>query len=203
MKWIVITLPTFIPDEARLIAGLFQRGLDVLHLRKPGSDEGSCRRLLDGISECWHERIVVHDHFSLCRDYGLLGVHLNGRHPQPPADFQPRSVSASCHSVDEARRRKDTLDYVFLSPIFDSISKQGYSSAYTPELLADAHDHGFIDRKVMALGGFTLEHIPRIREWGFGGAVFLGDVWNRVGQPGMDAYLERVERALHRRNGKI
>ena len=45
MKLIVITSPDFIPEEARIITGLFEVGLDLLHLRKPGSTIEACRKI--------------------------------------------------------------------------------------------------------------------------------------------------------------
>lgn len=186
MKYIVITSPTFLTEEAALIAGLFRRGLDILHLRKPQAEPGEVERLLRQIPEEYYGRIVVHDHFVLCRDYGLRGIHLNSRHPQPPVDFHPRSVSASCHSIEEVRRRKAELSYVTLSPIFNSISKQGYQAAYTSEQLAQAASEGIIDEKVVALGGVTFASIPQLRQWHFGGAAFLGEVWSKVGTKEFD-----------------
>ena len=65
-------------------------------------------------------------------------------------------------------------------PIYDSISKEGYSSAYSCDTLQKAQQAGIIDSKVMALGGITLEHLPEIAALGFGGAVLLGDVWQQA-----------------------
>ena len=31
----------------------------------------------------------------------------------------------------------------------------------------------------MALGGISIENLPIIKDLGFGGAVILGDLWNR------------------------
>ena len=53
-----------------------------------------------------------------------------------------------------------------------------------------------IDSRVVALGGVSLHGIPMLRDWGFGGAAFLGDVWERAGQPGFDGYLARLRSAL-------
>ena len=124
MKFIVITSPEFIPGEAFFIRRLFDCGLDILHLRKPGSSVTGCAQLLDALPAEVRRRIVTHDHFSLCGDYGLFGVHLNCRNPAVPSGLCPASVSASCHSVAEVRQRKTGCDYVFMSPVFDSISKR-------------------------------------------------------------------------------
>lgn len=58
MKWIVITMPDFIENEANYINQLFEAGLDLLHLRKPDSCIADCERLLqeinpNGIRESW------------------------------------------------------------------------------------------------------------------------------------------------------
>ena len=196
MKFLVFTSPSFIPDEASYIRRLFELGLDVLHLRKPGASADECARLVEEVPEVWRGRIVVHDHFRLCRDYGLMGVHLNSRNPAPPADFRPGTVSASCHSLAEVARRKTGLSYVTLSPVFDSISKQGYRAAYSEEDLERAAADGVIDSRVVALGGVSLGNIPRLRGWGFGGAAMLGDVWGRAGSAGFGGYVRRLRAAL-------
>lgn len=195
MEWIVITSPGFLQGEADFIDRLFGHGLDRLHLRKPGADIGECRRLLDGISREWLPRIVVHDNFGLCREYGLGGVHLNGRNPMAPPNHEG-SVSRSCHSLEEISRYKGECDYLTLSPIFNSISKQGYMAAFGPGQLAAARDSGLIDRRVIALGGVTLENIPRVKELGFGGVAILGDVWQRMADGNVDEYLTSLRKAL-------
>lgn len=195
MEWIVITSPGFLQGEADFIDRLFGHGLDRLHLRKPGADIGECRRLLDGISREWLPRIVVHDNFGLCREYGLGGVHLNGRNPMAPPNHEG-SVSRSCHSLEEISRYKGECDYLTLSPIFNSISKQGYMAAFGPGQLAAARDSGLIDRRVIALGGVTLENIPRVKELGFGGVAILGDVWQRMADDCVDEYLASLRKAL-------
>lgn len=195
MEWIVITSPGFLQGEADFIDRLFDHGLDRLHLRKPGADIGECRRLLDGISREWLPRIVVHDNFGLCREYGLGGVHLNGRNPMAPPNHEG-SVSRSCHSLEEISRYKGECDYLTLSPIFNSISKQGYMAAFGPGQLAAARDSGLIDRRVIALGGVTLENIPRVKELGFGGVAILGDVWQRMADGSVDEYLASLRKAL-------
>ena len=66
---------------------------------------------------------------------------------------------------------------MFLSPIYDSISKEGYGAAFSRIDLKQAADEGIIDSKVLALGGVSLEHIPEVRSMGFGGAAVLGALW--------------------------
>lgn len=149
MRLIVFTLPSTIEGEPHLIETLVDCGVDLVHIRKPSWTEEYTQKLIDEIALRCRNRLVVHKHHN------------------------PRS----CHSLEEVVERKKIYDYVFLSPIFDSISKQGYRSAFTESELTEARNKGIIDERVVALGGVTLERIPRLRQFGFGGAALLGDVW--------------------------
>lgn len=197
MKWIVITMPDFIENEANYINQLFEAGLDLLHLRKPESCIDDCERLLQEINTKWYPRIVVHDHFSLCQKYHLHGIHLNSRNHQVPDGFQG-SLSRSCHTFREvtAAQKEAVFSYVFLSPIFDSISKKGYKHNFANKDLEDAGNNGIINEKVIALGGIIPQFIPQLRAWNFGGAAFLGDIWNRRQDADWSEYLSDVRKCL-------
>ena len=184
---IVITLPTFIDKEADAIVALFeQRGIDYLHLRKPQAEEREVEELLQQIPREYYPRIVLHDFHALAERYELGGIHLTSRHPEPPQTWQGR-ISTSCHNIDELARRKQEgivvngirrpFAYLSLSPIFDSISKQGYCAAFTPAQLTEARERGFIDQNVLALGGVTFTRLEEVKSMGFGGAMILGDAW--------------------------
>lgn len=180
---IVITLPHFIPNEVDAIVRLFdERGIDRLHIRKPEASEGKVEALLRAIPSRFYGRITMHDHHALAMRYALGGIHLNSRHPVAPAEWQGL-ISTSCHGIDELQRRRHELvngrpfAYLSLSPIFDSISKQGYLAAFSPESLAEARAAGFIDHRVLALGGVTFARIPEVISMGFGGGMILGDAW--------------------------
>ena len=84
-------------------------------------------------------------------------------------------------------------DYVFMSPIYDSISKVNYYSTYTAEELRDAQRTKIIDSKVMALGGINADNLLEIKDFGFGGAVILGDLWNRFDACSDQDYLAVIE----------
>lgn len=196
MKWIVITMPNFIENEASYINQLFESGIDLLHLRKPQSSITDCEHLLQEIDSKWHQQIVVHDHFELCEKYHLHGIHLNRRNHEISKDFKG-SQSCSCHSFEEVKKNTaGQYDYVFLSPIFDSISKQGYNHSFSNKDLEDAATNGLINSKVIALGGITSIYIPQLRAWNFGGAAFLGDIWNRRHESNWTEYLADIKRRL-------
>lgn len=173
MKLIAVTSPSFFEGEAYFLNRLATNGFDLIHLRKPNATAEECASLLDGLNEEARRKTVVHQHFSQAIAYSLHGIHLNSRNPQPLPDYNG-SISRSCHSLEEVIEWKQKCDYVFLSPIFDSISKSGYSSAFSPEILAKAASEGIIDDKVYALGGVTPDKFNQLEAWHFGGAAMLG-----------------------------
>ncbi len=178
MKLILMTTPYFFIEEHQILTALFDEGLEILHLRKPGTEPVYSERLLSLIPETYRKNVVVHDHFYLKNEYNLKGIHLNYRHPEPPQNYKGQ-VSCSCHSPEEVMACKAKMDYVFLSPVFNSISKNGYDSAFSPTELREMGKQKVIDRKVMALGGVDVDNIQLLKDYGFGGAVVLGAIWTR------------------------
>lgn len=179
---IVITLPYFFDGEAEQIVQLLHSSVDLIHIRKPESKAEELERLIMSISSEYYPRLVLHDHHELAMKYHLHGVHLNGRNPQPPQGWEG-SVSKSCHSLEEVKEWKEKCDYVSLSPIFDSISKQGYHAAFSSTEIEEARRVGIIDKKVLALGGVTFNKIDDVLRMGFGGGMILGDAWKNVSHP--------------------
>ena len=66
------------------------------------------------------------------------------------------------------------FNYVLMSPVYDSISKQGYRSGYSKDELKQAQESGVIHEKVVALGGISEVNLAEIKSLGFGGAALLG-----------------------------
>ena len=184
MMTIIITLPYFFEGEAQKIASFLEEGIaDLVHIRKPGESEADVERLIQQIPQQYHSRLVIHGHHSLAVKYALHGIHLNGHTTSAPvleASASSLSISRSCHSLEELKAWKDRCNYLSLSPIFDSISKKGYMSAFSEEDIRRAHQEGIIDEKVVALGGVTFSKLEKVKEMGFGGAMILGDAWDKL-----------------------
>lgn len=176
MKIILITRPDFFEDELPLVNDMFADGLEILHLRKPNYTFAEMENFVLSVSPRWRNRVVVHSHFELVERFGLRGAHMGVNRPLNIEGFKG-TKSFSCHSLKEVETHKPECNYVFLSPIFNSISKQGYNSAFTSEDLSRAHSSGLIDHKVMALGGIDADNIDIVRRLGFGGVAVLGTVW--------------------------
>lgn len=196
MHLIVITEPQFVTNEATIIAQLLHWGVDLIHLRKPESSADDLAKLIEAIPTVYHNRLVLHDHFDLAAHFTLHGLHLNRRNSVLPPNHKG-TVSQSCHTLDEVKACKTKYDYVFLSPVFNSISKLGYTSAFTPKALSEAKKQGLIDQKVVALGGITAANIDKTKYYGFGGVALLGDIWSRTADKNFEQYVRKIIEICH------
>lgn len=169
MELLVVTPEGTRADEAELIAEMLRMGVSRIHLRHPGLKAEDLRNIIAAIPLELRERLTMHDFFELTEEFPQLGVNLNRRNPQAP-DGVHGLVSRSCHSVEETQL---PADYVLLSPIFPSISKEGYSHEFSEQEL-----RSIPPGKVFAMGGITGERIDRLKCYPFSGAAVLGAVWN-------------------------
>lgn len=161
---ILFSYPEKLTNEVSLINDEMTSGnWDVFHLRKPSWSDDEVMRLFNGLSDEIKAKTVLHSNFK-----------------------------GSCHSFEEVESfNKDvTLSgvegYCFLSPVFDSISKQGYKANFDKEELKN-----FLKKdrniKVIALGGVTKENYSELIGLGFDGGAFLGSVWNSLLEEGVSA----------------
>lgn len=172
--WKVVVITPEIPfcGETEQIKRVIGSGVFRLHLRHPKADEQTLRHIIEGLTADERKKIVLHDCYNLVDEYNLGGKHLNGRHPK----YTSVCTSRSCHSLDEVAASTD-MEYCFLSPIFDSISKSGYASNFSNDVLLKAKEDGIINENVIALGGITVDKISQVRDYGFGGVAILGSAW--------------------------
>lgn len=164
-----ITSPLFFKGEGERINHLLDTNeMHYLHLRKPGSTPDQLKSLIKEINPINFPKIKLHDHFFLLEEFPLGGIHLNSRnnviHPLA------KEISRSFHSLEEITECKEELSYFFISPIFDSISKEGYKSAFKIEEIKDI----IRGKKGIALGGVTPDKFHILKSAGFYGAAMLG-----------------------------
>jgi thiamine-phosphate pyrophosphorylase len=184
-RLLVITAPQALPDEPRLLTDLLAAGLPRLHLRKPGWPAAQVEALIQSLPAPFWACLVLHGHPDLVRRYALGGLHLTASQraaaPRRPRLLPGQILSTSFHSMAEIGQHRRRYDYVFLSPIFDSISKASYAGSFDLALVQSflqklARRPGY-QPQVLALGGITAENINLARQAGFAGAAALGSVW--------------------------
>nr|WP_295921429.1 thiamine phosphate synthase [uncultured Dyadobacter sp.] len=181
MDLIVISNPEKVAGEASIINDLFTEGLECLHLRKPGYSEEQLAALILSIAPEWRGRISLHQHHGLAERLGIRRLHFTEANldtvpPQHLAALHDSGfvLSTSIHHPDRLRTLPGWFHYVFLSPVFDSVSKRGYQAALPVDFKLDRS--GF-PGKVIALGGIEYGNLARVPDMGFDGAAVLGTIW--------------------------
>ena len=173
-----MTKPTFFVEEDKILANLFEEGLENLHLYKPGAAPMYSERLLTLLGEDYRRKVTVHDYFYLKDEYGLKGIHINDAFTEPPMGYKG-NLRRTSHTISELKEVKKHVNYAFLHCIYDSQTNADEKSTFTEDELKAAAKAGLIDKKVYALGGMNLDNVKKAKEFGFGGIVICGDLWNR------------------------
>jgi thiamine-phosphate pyrophosphorylase len=188
MLLIVLSPPESTKDEHKTVISLFNHGLEIFHLRKPGYSFNQMEDYIRAIPVEFHPRMMIHSHYELAGSYNLKGIHLTEkarndvRIKKLLRTFTNKRISASFHQLGELKQSRRKYDYVFLSPIFDSISKNGYKGKFDLQILSKSiasinMSHQY-PPKIVALGGIANSNVHCIKEIGFSGIAVLGAVWN-------------------------
>lgn len=164
-------------ERERIINFLNSGYVDLFHIRKPSFTENQMREYLSFFPINTRQRLALHDWHSLAKELEIGGVHFNNRNGFSSDLIKGKRVSFSCHSIEQVNLWKDKADYLFLSPIFNSISKQGYKSNFALKDLQQLFKENILDNKVVALGGVTEENINKLEEIGFSSCAILGSLW--------------------------
>lgn len=186
MKTIVLSAQKPVKNEIEIVINLFEEGMTRFHLRKPHYSIKKMKAYLEKIPSEYHSRIIIHSNHKLAKKYNLKGIHFTSKDRKETLInwFKIKSlkrknpwlrVSTSFHSISELDKYNDLYDYVFLSPIFDSISKKDYQSGFKEFSLTSATQRS--NYKVIALGGVDTHNIKKAFNMGFWGCAFLGTIW--------------------------
>ncbi|GAA4234137.1 thiamine phosphate synthase [Postechiella marina] len=169
-----------VPNEIEILHQLFQEGLQYYHLRKPNKNYEEHCAYLNQIDKKYHNRIVVHYFHELINDFNLKGIHFQEQKRRDNIDnpgqyfknlnMFGKSISSSFHEPEDLETCYFEFDYHLLSPVFSSISKQGYKGR--------GFDVNHIDKRIVGMGGVTTENLVEFNKLGFKGVGVLGGIWN-------------------------
>lgn len=174
MLKIAITPHNIIPNEAQYIICILEHNWDYIHLRHPNASLTEIKQIIEQIPQRYHCRIKLHGHFELTNEFNLGGIHLNNRCHIIPSSYNGK-LTKSCHTIQEVNNIFSDFEYVTLSPIFDSISKNGYNSTFDEKQLAS-----ITAPNVIALGGITPIEITKIQKLNFAGFATLGYLFDNL-----------------------
>lgn len=170
---IVVSSPDIFSGEGAVINELFDSGLALLHLRKPNATVKEIQLLIDGVSPNYQDRIVLHHKVNLVVANNFKRLHIN--YSFFKTNKLPKGIvelSCSVHSWKEYHEVKDEVEYVFISPVFDSISKPDYKAV--DELHEVPENKG---ARIIALGGVNSDNLLTAKGIGYDGVAVLGTIW--------------------------
>ncbi|GAA4468106.1 thiamine phosphate synthase [Nemorincola caseinilytica] len=202
MQLVVLTPDTDLPGEQETVNSLFHMGLQRLHLRKPAYDIAAYRAYIAGIDSAYHSRIIIHGAYPLYHALRLGGIHLRSAIRHEPATLQQikdipySAISTSFHSWDEILQNHTPYGNVFISPLYDSISKAGYSAAVAPEGISGVKESlangGRYCPAITGLGGIDRSNIPTLQRLRYDGAAVLGALWQSKDPIAIFAALQAI-----------
>ncbi len=188
MKLIVITPSSLYENETAVITRMFECGLHTLHIRKPKMSTREMTTYLEKIPAHFHNRIVLHSHHRLALSFNVKGIHLTRAHLQRSFTYRlllkwvrmkrPQlTVSTSYHKLASIYEEERIYDYVFLSPIFDTLTQQLHNGFSTHSLRV------MLAKKmvcVIARGGVNNTNVDKAAELGFGGVALNSSLWKKT-----------------------
>ena len=178
---IVISNPINIADEASVMNNLFDESLEVLHIRKPSVAIDEIRGLIEKIKPEYYNRISLHQYHELAGDFGIKRLHYTETtRKEMSAEMliklkaEKYILSTSIHQVQEYNKLYTEFDYTFFGPVFNSISKEGYTAIVADNFIFPVQKN---HSKVVAIGGINAQNIKKVKQMQFNGVAVLGAIW--------------------------
>ena len=201
MKLVIFSSHNNLHSEPKQVVQMFEHGLETLHLRKPSFSLKDLIEYIELIPSEYHDRIVIHTHHKLAKKFNLKGIHFSKVHRNKNYNTKLKYLSfrlrfgnilitRSCHKVHKSEENSSRYAYVFLSPMFESISKKSHGGLFSERHIKKALAEK--KQKVYALGGIDETKFKDLHDLGFDGVALLGAVWNKDQEP-LSVYLSARE----------
>lgn len=199
MKLVVITSEHHFDKEHEVIKKLFKAGLHTLHVRKPTYSRKKLKEFISQIPEKYHKKLVLHSHHSLALKFKIKGIHFTEKHRKKyfwnllkyrlyKLFNGSLQLTASYHHIREVEKLSaNKYKYVFLSPVFQSISNENKKKNMDLSRIQDALRQ--TKAKVIALGGIESDKLVRCQNVGFVGIAVLGNIWQSPDPVGTFTHL--------------
>ncbi|MDA8715333.1 thiamine phosphate synthase [Flavobacteriales bacterium] len=198
MNIVVFSSANKLNSEIPHVIKMFEHGLSCFHLRKPMARFKELENYIQAIPDEYKNRIIVHSHHELANIYGLKGIHHSRLHRKKGISKKLRiafnrlvrkkmKFTKSCHSLKSVNKEDGKYDYVFLSPVFDSISKNYHKRKFPTRDIEKTIKS--TPQTIYALGGINPNNIEQAYRMGFDGIAVLGYIWESSANP-VEGFLE-------------
>lgn len=185
LKLSVITNPYDLKYETKRANQMFSEGLDELHIRKPKRDDASIKKFIEQIDEQYHNKLVLHSHYSLVNQFDINKIHLpHNRISNFASDFYLDKIvlkgkkvrkSTTINNCDVLFKPVSGIDQYILGPVFVTISNITRDQRIETDILQKALRHSKV--AVSALGGVSSQTLEFFKNVGFKGITIQSAVW--------------------------
>lgn len=185
MKLIVISPSKKQDSEIGFLLNMFEHGLQTYHVRKKTFSTRELRNYLEEIPAKYHNRLVIHSHHELALKFNLKGIYISRSHKRSKLKlwFWKKwlklrkgnlEISTTQRSIEDVLEYIPRYDYIFLAPVFDSLSGNFQSAFSDYNLIPTLKNSKY---KVMARGGVSTDTLQKAHQLGFGGVAFYTSIW--------------------------
>ncbi len=180
---VVISHPYPLANEADYINALFDEGMEVFHLRKPDVLGDELKQLLDNIKPAYRSKIALHQHHVIKNEYGITRLHFTEVKRKEMSEEKMLQLtdlnnilSTSIHQTEDYQKLSLCFSYTFFGPVFNSISKQGYTSTLSNGFVFPVEKN---HSKVIAISGINATNMQEAMNKKFSGVAVLGAIWQK------------------------
>ncbi len=197
MELSLFSWPDTLAGEIAFTKACIQQGLPVFHLRKPDWSYQQTEDFLKGLTAEEQATVILHQHPDLRLAYPVKGLHFSSYQPVSLHGHifpeEALTFSTSVHSLSEANELPDGFSMVYISPVFDSISKSNHFGIFDRDSLEAFLKNESNTAQYYALGGIDEHNIKQAAAMGFRGAGVLGAIWNTFRKLGHNAALSYLQ----------
>lgn len=181
MKHLIVISPEETPaNQTAIVNALFDEGLQYFHLRKPYFTATEQEHYLSEIKPQYLKNVALHQHHTVNGNNQITRFHFkeHERLKQKVNELRLNKkpgmyFSTSLHDADEINTLTPLWDYVFLGPVFSSISKPGYENKVLQALVLEKKHNP----EIIAIGGITPDNADAVLSRGYDGIAVLGAIW--------------------------
>ncbi|MFB9864264.1 thiamine phosphate synthase [Rufibacter immobilis] len=181
---VVVTPDIPLQKQAGFWRPLLEAGADYLYLRSPIVLPEEKVLLRDLLDHGYADRLIL----PMASAGELAPGGAGYRHVKEwerinqEQEYKPGvAYSTSVHALADLPHLQAAFKMVFYSPLFPSISKEGYRPSAELSVIQEEWQtlkaQSTSLPKVIGLGGITAANIPQIKQASFDGAALLGAVW--------------------------
>ena len=197
----VMTTPDKFRSEIYIVIKLFENGLDTLHLKKPKFSKSHFKNYIHQIPKEYHNRIIIHQFFSLVYKYDLKGFNSSKKN-KPSKLFitiskflRKKLVSSiSCHSISQLKSIKiSNYNVILAGPLYkNSEELKTINSKFNDDKIKEIIFS--YPKKIAFYGGISAENLNSLKNNHLYGLIIQGAIWYNKNQQPLDVFLEYNKR---------